>query len=105
MGIPTTIERVFSGLTGLLDWLAGQRKRNNDFLSDLQNSINMLVDKNTELLQEVVALRVQNVELKVNQEQMKQEIECLRGENKALRAELTELNQHLAGVKTITRKA
>lgn len=90
-------------VTGIAGWLAGSKKRNNDFLSELQQSINLLSQENKELLVEVVALRKENAYLLSNQENMQLEISCLRKENEQLRVEVEELNSRLAGVKTITR--
>jgi septal ring factor EnvC (AmiA/AmiB activator) len=90
-------------LTGLAGFFAGKRKRDNDFLSDLQRSINALSEDNAKLIrktidlnQEVIALRKENAELK-------EEVEALRKENAALRDEIGELKSQLDGVKTITR--
>lgn len=96
---------VFSAVTGLAGWLVGRRKQANDFLADLQGSVNMLTEENAKLLRELIAVRKENAALMSNQEQMKIEIEALRQENEALRKELGELNARLDGVKTITRKA
>ena len=90
-------------VTAIGGWLVGRRKRNNDFLSELQKSIDMLAAKNKELMDEVVILRKENANLLVNQEKMQTEITKLREENEQLRIEVEELNKHLAGVKTITR--
>lgn len=59
-----------SGLSALLGWFFGRRKQKNDFLTELQHSIDMLVAKNKELYEEVVELRAENVELKTNQKEM-----------------------------------
>lgn len=96
---------VFSAVTGVAGWLVGRKKQANDFLSDLQGSINMLTEENAKLLKELVAVRRENATLMTNQEEMKIEIEALRKENEALRQEIGELNSRLAGVRTITRKA
>lgn len=96
---------VFSAVTGVTGWLVGRRKQQNDFLSDLQGSINMLAEENAKLLKELIAVRRENATLMSNQEQMKIEIEALRKENEALRVEIGELNERLSGIKTITRKA
>lgn len=83
-------------LTGLAGWLAGARKRRNDFLSEMQKSIDLLSTENRELLAEMVELRKENALMQV-------EISALRRENGQLRSEVEELNNRLAGVKTITR--
>lgn len=95
---------IFSAVTGVAGWMAGRRKQQNDFLSDLQGSINMLTEENAKLLKELIAVRRENATLMSNQEQMKVEIEALRKENEALRQEIGELNERLSGIKTITRK-
>jgi len=67
----------------------GKRKRNNDFLADLQKSIDLLSAKNMELVAEVINLR--------------SEVVILKSENAALRAEVEELNLRLENIKTITK--
>lgn len=96
---------VFSAVTGVAGWLVGRRKQANDFLSDLQGSINMLTEENAKLLKELIAVRRENATLMTNQKEMKIEIEALRKKNEALRQEIGELNNRLAGIRTITRKA
>jgi hypothetical protein len=51
-------------------WFFGRRKRNNDMLSHLQASINMLSDENRKILDENIQLRRENADLKANQEEM-----------------------------------
>ncbi len=48
------------GLTGIATWFVSKRKRNNDFLSDLQGSINSLSDNYTQTLNELVQVKMQN---------------------------------------------
>jgi hypothetical protein len=52
-------------LTGIAGWLTGRRKQNNDFLSEMQNSINLLSSENARLLEENLQLKKELVELKV----------------------------------------
>jgi regulator of replication initiation timing len=73
-----------SAITGAAGWFGGQRKQKNDFLRDLQESINLLSDENKKLMQEVISLRKENL---------------------SLRSEVEELNARLQNVKIITRKA
>ena len=75
---------VAPALTALAGWYAGAKKRKNDFLHDMQATINMLADENRKLMEQVVELR---------------------RENAALRAEVGELGHKLENVETITRKA
>lgn len=99
-----TIGYIVSAVTGIAGWFVGRRKQANNFLCDLQGSINMLTEENAKLLKELVAVRCENATLITNQEEMKVEIEALRQENEALRKEIGELNTRLTNVKTITRK-
>jgi predicted RNase H-like nuclease (RuvC/YqgF family) len=73
-----------SAITGAAGWFGGQKKQKNDFLRDLQESINLLSDENKKLMQEVISLRKENIDL---------------------RGEVAELNLKLQNVKIITRKA
>lgn len=91
----TIIGYVFSAVAGVVGWLVGKRKQNNDFLADLQGSVSMLTEENAKLLKELVDVRKDNMILMSNQEQMKVEIEALRRENVALREEIGELNERL----------
>ena len=74
----------------------GRQKKNNDFLAELQKSIDLLSAKNKELVHEVVNLRGETV-------QLKSEVVQLKSENAALRREVEDLNAKLANIKTITR--
>ncbi len=51
-------------ITGAVSWLAGSRKRRNDTIVELQNTINLLAEKNRELYEETIKLRAQVAELK-----------------------------------------
>lgn len=81
------------GLIGTpIAWLAGRRKANNDFLRDLQDSIDLLSEKNKSLLEEVVQLRLENSQLQVNQQELMRQLEALREESEAMSAVLKEMN-------------
>ncbi len=64
--------------TGIVSYLVGKRQRNNDFLNQLQASINMLVEENTKLLAENVELRTKVAALQVAQNKLLCEIKNLR---------------------------
>lgn len=104
-------------VTAVIGYFTGHKKRKNDFLSELQGSIDMLSSKNRELVDEVIKLRSQvvtlreeNLELTKSQERLlkenadlREEVAHLRDEN-ARQSELIEqLQQQLSGVKTITK--
>ncbi|MCC8146445.1 MAG: hypothetical protein LIO93_08430 [Bacteroidales bacterium] len=44
-------------ITGIAGWCAARRKKNNDFLHELQATINMLVNENAKLLEEQVTIK------------------------------------------------
>lgn len=104
MDTVTMIGYLISALTGLAGWMVGRKKQNNDFIADLQGSINLLAEKNSELLRELITLRQQNATLLSNQAEMKQEIACLRKENVGLKKEIEDLSARLSNVKTITTR-
>jgi cell division protein FtsB len=79
-----------SVVTGIAGWLTGRRKRKNDFLIELQSSIDLLAKENAELVEKVILMNKEIIEL--------------RKENAQLRVEVEELNEKLSNVKTITKK-
>ena len=90
-------------ITAFAGWLAGRRKRSNDFLNQMQESINKLVAENTKLLDDIVTVKKQNVELLIQNEIMKQKLATLEEQNVQFKEEITVLNNKLQNVKTITR--
>ncbi|GAB6011731.1 hypothetical protein [Viscerimonas tarda] len=83
MNIESVINYIVPLLTAITGWLYGRKKQKNDFLDDLQSSIDLLAEKNKLLMEEIVKLR---------------------NENAQLRYEVEELNRKLENVKTITKK-
>ena len=84
-------------VTAVAGWLAGRRKRKNDFLNDLQQSINLLTAENRRLLEditavnrEVIALRGENEELKLSVDRLCKENSQLREEVRGLRTQLSQ---------------
>ncbi len=90
-------------ITALAGWLAGRRKRSNDFLHAMQGSINKLVAENSKLLDDVLTVKRQNVELLVQNEVMRNKLAALEEQNAQFKEEITVLNSKLQNVKTITR--
>ena len=78
----TILGYILTPLAAITTWIVSSKKRRNDFLNDLQASINLLADENKKLMAEVVELRKENARLK---------------------ADIEELNRKLSNVKTITR--
>ncbi len=67
-----------SGFLGsVFTWLVGRREHNNDMLSKLQASINMLSEENRKILAENVQLRKENAGLQANQEEILQKQRAL----------------------------
>lgn len=89
-------------LTTIGGYFVGKRKRNNDFLDDLQKSIDLLSSKNAELIEEVVKLRGENAKLLSNQDVLQYQVDKLTRQNEKLQKEVEELNIKLENVE-ITR--
>lgn len=96
---------LLSCITALGGWLFGKRKRKNDFISQLQSSIDLLSEKYTETLKELILVKDQNTKLLIGQNEMAVEIKTLRKENAGLKKEVEELTLKLQDVKIITRQA
>ena len=92
-------------LTGVAAWIAGRSKQRNDFISDLQKSIDLLSDKNKTLLQELINLRGENTNMRANQQEMQVSLTYLRRENRELREHVQELTELItANGLTVKRK-
>ena len=83
-------------VTAVVGWLAGKRKRQSDFLKNMQDSIDLLSVENKRLLKdltavnnEVVALRKENGELKYSVDQLCRENVQLKTEVQDLRKQIT----------------
>ena len=84
-------------ITAAAGWLAGKRKRRNDFLKNMQESIDILSMENKRLIEdlttvnrEVVALRRENGELKYSVDQLCKENVQLKEEVRNLRTRITQ---------------
>ncbi len=78
-------------VTGAVGWIVGTRKRKNDFLHEMQDSIDMLSSKNKELLEELVSMRKENAKLHGEIDMITTELTSLREEIKGLRESKREL--------------
>jgi predicted nuclease with TOPRIM domain len=76
----------------VLTWLLSRRKTRNDFLKDLQESINLLAAENTRMLEELIEVKKQNARLIC-------EVEALTREKSELKTQLTLLNRKLDDLK------
>ena len=84
-------------ITAAAGWLAGKRKRRNDALKSMQDSIDILSTENKRLIEdlttvnrEVVALRRENGELKTSVDQLCKENAQLKTEVQDLSKQLTQ---------------
>ena len=80
-------------LGSVFTWFVGRREHNNDMLSKLQASINMLSEENRKILAENVRLRKENAGLQANQEEILQKQRALLREVDLLRGEITKLTK------------
>lgn len=53
-------------LTSVIAWVVARRARNNDMLTKMQQTIDLLVEKNRELYEEVIRLRDKLAEHGIN---------------------------------------
>lgn len=90
-------------ISSLVTWFVARKKRKNDFLADLQSSIDLLSSKYNDALKELVTVKEQNSKLLIAQNEMKEQISNLTKENETLKNTVDELNERLSNVKTITR--
>ena len=94
--LSTLISYAAPAVTAAAGWLAGKRKRRNDFLKNMQDSIDLLSVENKRLLKdltavnnEVVALRKENGELKYSVDQLCKENVQLKDEVRNLKNRIT----------------
>ena len=81
-------------LGSVFTWIFSHRKQNNDFLKELQSSINLLSGENKKILEENIQLRRENVDLKANQEEMLVRIDRLTKEVERLRKTIGKRTSH-----------
>ncbi len=89
---------IIAPISGVVSWLAGRKKSKNDFLQEMQASIDLLAQRNSDLYNEIVGLRAENLSLRLD-------VQRLLGENTKMSKEIEVLNARLENVKTITKKA
>ena len=76
-------------ITAGIGWLFGRRKRKNDFLQDLQASINLLSAENKRLLEEITNANAEIVAVR------KASIDRLCAENSQLKDEIRQLREQV----------
>lgn len=62
----TVISIALTPISSIVAWVVARRARNNDMLQKMQQTIDMLVEKNKELYEEVVSLRDKLAEHGIN---------------------------------------
>lgn len=62
----TIISIALAPLSSIVAWVVARRARNNDMLQKMQQTIDLLVEKNRELYEEVVRLRDKLAEHGIN---------------------------------------
>ena len=76
---------VLTPITAVVGWFAGRRARNNDMLNRMQETIDMLVDKNSKLIEEITKLREENSQLKTQIEELKRQLVAFENRYKQTR--------------------
>lgn len=87
----TTISIALTPITGVISYYAGSKKRKNDFLQELQSSIDLLSTKNSELMEKLLAVQEQNLSLSIEVKMLRKENETL---NKRIKIFTEQLKKH-----------
>lgn len=95
IGTPMASAAIASAAT----FFIGKRKRNNDFLGEMQENIDMLVEKYSETLKELVAIKAQNAKLLDAQHELQSEVKKLRQQNGTLKTKVDKLNKKITEMK------
>ena len=82
--------------TAAVGWLVGSRKRKNDFLKDLQASIDLLSSENRKLLADITAVNSEIVAVRKENEELKASVDRLCTENSQLKVEVRQLRELVA---------
>ena len=82
--------------TAVVGWIVGSRKRKNDFLKDLQASINLLSAENKRLLEEITNANAEIVAVRKENEELKASVDRLCAENSQLKDEIRQLREQVA---------
>ena len=99
--IGTCIIPVVTAVTG---WFAGMRKRRNNFLQNLQDSINLLSSENHRLLNELTDVNRELVSIKKENAELKASVDRLCSENAQLKDEVRGLRMQLSQKRTAQKK-
>ena len=81
--------------TAVIGWIVGSRKRKNDFLKDLQASIDLLSSENRKLLADITAVNSEIVAVRKENEELKASVDRLCAENSQLKDEIRQLREQI----------
>lgn len=81
--------------TATIGWLVGSRKRKNDFLKDLQASIDLLSSENRKLLADITAVNSEIVAVRKENEELKASVDRLCTENSQLKDDVRQLREQI----------
>lgn len=81
--------------TATVGWLVGSRKRKNDFLKDLQASIDLLSSENRRLLADITAVNTEIVAVRKENEELKASVDRLCTESSQLKDEVRQLREQI----------
>lgn len=81
--------------TAAIGWRVGSRKRKNDFLKDLQASIDLLSSENRKLLADITAVNSEIVAVRKENEELKASVDRLCTENSQLKDEVRQLREQI----------
>ena len=76
-------------------WIVGSRKRRNDFLKDLQASIDLLSSEKRRLLSDITAVNAEIVAVRRENGELKASVDRLCAENAQLKDEVRQLKMAL----------
>jgi len=88
--------------SSMVAWFFAHRKQKNDFLSELQKSIDLLTEKYTETLNENVQLKADNAKLLANQQVMEGKIDSLTRKIDSLTKQLKNYEKNNQGISPYT---
>ena len=95
VSIEIIITSLMTLLTGVAGWLVGKRKRDNDFLSEQQKSINLLVDNNNAIIARYTSVQNDNMTLRAENNELKEQVKSLLKENEQLRKRIETLSKKI----------
>lgn len=95
----TIISLLLTPVTCVASYFVGRRKRDNDFLQQLQSSIDLLSKENKELLAEIVEVKRKNAELESMQVRVTIRQNEIVEENAQLKKKIASLETTLKAIK------